>query len=60
MLKNARSRRYPSEIITDVVYADDVAFLANTPAQAEFRLHKLEHTVVDIGHHLIVNKSECI
>ena len=30
-----RSRRYPAQIITDADYADDIAVLANAPAQAE-------------------------
>ena len=34
-LKKARSRRYPAQTISDADYADDLALLANTPAQAE-------------------------
>ena len=34
-LEKARSRRYPTETITDKDYADDIALLANTPTQAE-------------------------
>ena len=34
-LAKERSRRYPTQTITDVDYADDIALLANTPAQAE-------------------------
>ena len=30
-----RSRRYPAQPITNVNYADDIALLANIPAQAE-------------------------
>ena len=37
-----RSRRYPAETITDADYADDIAFLANAPAQAETLLHSLK------------------
>ena len=33
--KLARSRRYPVQTITDADYANDIALLANTPAQAE-------------------------
>ena len=29
-----RSRRYPEQIITDADYADDIALLSNTTAQA--------------------------
>ena len=34
-LAKERSRRYPAQTITDADYADDIALLANTPAQAE-------------------------
>ena len=37
-----RSTRYPATTITDADYADDKAILANTPDQAETRLHSLE------------------
>ena len=30
-LKNAKSRRYPTETTTDAGYADDIALLTNTP-----------------------------
>ena len=34
-LAKERSRRYPTQTITDADYADDIALLANTPTQAE-------------------------
>ena len=34
-LRKERSRRYPTKTITDADYADDIAILANSPAQAE-------------------------
>ena len=37
-----RSRRYPAQTITDANYADDIALLANSPAQAESLLYSLE------------------
>ena len=37
-----RSRRYPAQTITDADYADDIALLANTLAQAEILLQGLE------------------
>ena len=40
--KKLRSRKYPTETITDTDYIDYLAFLANTPAQAEYLLHSLE------------------
>ena len=41
-LTKERSRRYPSQIIMDTDYADDIALLANTPAQAKTLLYSLE------------------
>ena len=38
-LTKERSRRYRAQTITDADYADDIAFLANAPAQAETLLH---------------------
>ena len=43
-LTKERSRRYPAKTITETDYADDIALLANTPAQAETLLHSLERT----------------
>ena len=40
-LTKKRSRRYPALTITNADYADDIALLANTPAQAETLLHSL-------------------
>ena len=41
-LTKERSRRYLAHTITDEDCADDIALLANTPAQAETLLHSLE------------------
>ena len=41
-LTKERSSRYPIQTITDTDYADDIALLANTPAQTETQLHNLE------------------
>ena len=46
-----RNRRYPTQTITDVDYTNDIALLANTPAQAKTRLHSLELAAAGIGHH---------
>ena len=55
-----RSRRYPAQTITDVDYADDIALLINTPAQAETLLHSLERAAGGIGPHVNANKTEYI
>ena len=40
-LTQERSRRHPAKTITDADYADDVALLANAPAQVETVRHSL-------------------
>ena len=37
---------------------DDIAFLANTPTQAESLLHSLEQAVDFIGHHVNADKMK--
>ena len=46
-LAKKRSRRYPAQTITVVDYADDIALLANTPAQAETLLYSLERAACE-------------
>ena len=41
-----------------VLYADDIAILANAPAQAETLLHNLERTAAGIGLHVNAHKTE--
>ena len=53
-----RSRRYPAKAITDADYADDIALLANAPAQAETLLHCLERAAAGIGLHVKAHKTE--
>ena len=57
-LTKERSRRYPAQTITDADYADDIALLANTPAQAETLLHSQERAAVGIGFHVNAHKTE--
>ena len=57
-LTKKRSRRYPAKTITDADDADDIALLANTPNQAETRLHSLERAAASIGLHLNAHKTE--
>ena len=57
-LTKERSRRYPAQTITDADYADDIALMANTPAQAETLLHSLERTAAGIGLHGDAHKTE--
>ena len=57
-LTKKRSRRYPTKAITDADYTDDIAILANTPNQAETRLHSLERSAGGIGLHVNAHKTE--
>ena len=57
-LTKERSRRYPAKTITDAYYADDIALLANTPAQAETLLHSLERAAAGIGLHVYAHKTD--
>ena len=57
-LEKERSRRYPAHAITHADYADDIALLANTSAQAETLLHSLEREAGSIGLHVNVDKTE--
>ena len=57
-LTKKRSRRYPAKTITDADNADDIAILANTPAQAETLLHSLERAAAGIGLHVNEHKTE--
>ena len=53
-----RSRMYPAKTITDADYADDIAILANAPAQAESLLHSLERAAASIGLYVNAHKTE--
>ena len=48
----------PAHTITDADYADDIALLANTPAQAENLLHSLEWIAASIGLRVNADKTE--
>ena len=43
----------------DADYANDIALLANTSAQAESLLHSLEQAAVGIGLHVKAHKNTC-
>ena len=57
-LTKARTRRYPSQTITDADYADDIALLANTLVQAESLLHSLEKAADGLGAHVNADNME--
>ena len=57
-LAKARSRIYLARTILDADYADDIALLANTPAQVQSLLHSLERVAGDIGLHVNADKTE--
>ena len=57
-LTKEKSRRYPTQTITDTDYADDVALLTNTPAQAKSLPNNLERAAGSIGLHVNADKTE--
>ena len=57
-LTKERIRRYPIQTITNPDYADDLALLENTPAQAETLLHSLERAAAGLGLHVNAHKTE--
>ena len=57
-LAKERSRRYPAWTIMDADYTDDIALLANTPAEAETQPNSLEQAVCSIGFHDNADKTE--
>ena len=59
-LTKERSRSYPAQTITDTDYTDDIALLANTPAQAKTLRHCMERAAAGIGLHFNAHKTECM
>ena len=57
-LTKERSRRHPAQTITDMDYIDDIALLANTPAQVKTLLHSLEQAAAGIGLHVNAHMME--
>ena len=57
-LAKERRRRYPAQTITDVDYADDIALLAKSTAQAESLLQSLERAAGGISLHITADKTE--
>ena len=57
-LAKERSRRYPTQTITDVDHTDDIALLANTPTQAESQPNCLERAAGGISLHVNADKIE--
>ena len=59
-LTKERSRRYPAKTITDADYADDIALLANAPAQAKTLKHSLDWAAAGIGLYVNAHKTEYV
>ena len=53
-----RNRRYTVQTIMDADYADDIALLANSPAQVESLLYNLERVTGSIGLQVNAGKTE--
>ena len=59
-LTKERSRRYSAKTITDANYTDNIALLANEPAQAKTLLHSLEWAAAGISLHVNAHKTKYI
>ena len=59
-LAKERSRRYSAQTITNAGYADDMVFIANISAQAEFLPQSLEWEAGDISLHVNADKTEYV
>ena len=57
-LTKERSRRYLAQTIVDAHYADDIALLADVPAQAKTLVHSLERVAASISLHVNAHKTE--
>ena len=57
-LAKERTRRYPTQTIMDMDYANDITLLVNTPAQAKTLQHSLERAAGGIGLHVNTDKTE--
>ena len=58
--QSKKNRRFLELTITDADYADDIAFLANSPTQAGSQLHSLQGAVGGIEHDVNTDKTEYI
>lgn len=59
-LQHRRGRRYPAIKVTDADYADDVALITDTAAQAQEFLQALEVVASSVGLHLNESKTKFI
>ena len=57
-LTKERSRKYPAKTNNNADYTNDIALLANAPAQAETLQHSQERTAAGIGFHVNAHKTE--
>ena len=58
MIQPSRSRRHPAVCITELVFADDIALLAEEMAQAQELLSRMEMEASKIGLHINAKKTE--
>ena len=59
-LAKERSRIYPSKIITDADYTDNIALRANTPTQAETLQHRPERAAAGIVLYVYIYPTEIV
>ena len=51
-------RRYPAEVVTDLDFADDIALLSDTPAEAQELLQRVEEQAQTVGLHMNSDKTK--
>ena len=56
--KNQEAGQYPTKIITDADYADDLVLFTNTPVQSESLLHSAKMAARDFGYYLNFDKKK--
>ena len=57
-LKKVKSRRYPTETMTDADYTNDLTLLGNTTVQAEYLLYSVKPAAKAIGLYVNSDKTE--
>ena len=58
VLKKRRSRRHPSQILSDLDFADDIALLEETITKAQDLLHRVEKACQSVGLFLNAKKTK--
>ena len=60
MIQKRLSRRHPAKYVTDLDFADNIALLSGTMANAQTLLTAVEENAAAVGLHIIMKKTEYI